>query len=301
MHIPCFIVERCWHKTKISNTMKFGINTFLFTFPFTNESAKWFKTFKKWGFDAVEIAVDEPANIDPAYLRAELDKAKLSCCSVCACLGPGRDLRGTPEEQQTSKDYIKKLVDQAVVLGAANVAGPLYSVVGRKGPVPPDEYKKQWKTVVANLKELAAYAKARGVTLCIEPLNRFETDFINTVDQALKMVKAVNSPALKIHLDTFHMNIEEKCLGEAIKKAGKYLAHFHACGSDRGTPCNDHLNWDCISKALKAIKYDGPVVIESFTQDVKIIAAAAAIWRKIEPSRQEIAIKGLKNLKKYLK
>jgi D-psicose/D-tagatose/L-ribulose 3-epimerase len=97
------------------------------------------------------------------------------------------------------------------------------------------------------------------------------------------------------------MNIEEKCLGEAIKKAGKYLAHFHACGSDRGTPGNDHLNWDCISKALKAIKYDGPVVIESFTQDVKIIAAAAAIWRKIEPSRQEIAIKGLKNLKKYLK
>jgi D-psicose/D-tagatose/L-ribulose 3-epimerase len=135
----------------------------------------------------------------------------------------------------------------------------------------------------------------------MEPLNRFETDFINTVDQALDMISDVGSPALKLHYDTFHMNIEEKFQPAAIEKAGKLLGHFHACGCDRGTPGYDHIDWKGIAKALKKIKYNGDVVIESFTQDVKVIAKAAAIWRKIEPSREDIAVKGLEFLKKTLK
>lgn len=280
--------------------MKFGINTFLFTFPFTNESTKWFKTFTKWGFDAVEIAIDEPANVDPGLIRSELDQAGLACCSVCGAFGLDRDLRGTPEAQANSTKYLMALIDQAAVLGAPVVAGPVYSAVGRRDAVEPAEYRKQWKTVVKNLKPICKHALKRGVTIAVEPLNRFETDFINTVDQALELVADVGSPALKIHLDTFHMNIEQKCQADAIKKAGKLLAHFHACGSDRGTPGNDHIAWDGIAKALKQVKYDGGVVIESFTKDVKIIAAAAAIWRQIEPSREEIATKGLKFLRKTL-
>jgi len=132
-------------------------------------------------------------------------------------------------------------------------------------------------------------------------LNRFETDFINTCDQGLKMIKDVDSKALKLHLDTFHMNIEEKNQAKAIKKAGKYLGHFHACGSDRGTPGNDHIDWKPIVAALKSIRYTGDVVIESFTTDVKVIAKAAAIWRRMEPTRDEIAVKGLKFLKKAFK
>lgn len=280
--------------------MRFGINTFLFTSPFTNASTKLFKTFKKWGFDTVEIPIEDPAHIDPAFVKAELDKAGLVCGSVCACLGPDRDLRGTPEQQKTSMEYLKACIDHAVALGCPRVVGPVYSSVGRAEAVPPAEYKKQWKTVVKNLKELCAYAQKRGVEICMEPLNRFETDFINTVDQALRMVKDVGSPALKIHYDTFHMNIEEKCQATAIRKVGKLLGHFHACGCDRGTPGNDHIDWDGIADALKKVKYNGDVVIESFTQDVKVIARAAAIWRKIEPSREDIAVKGLKFLKRKL-
>jgi len=153
--------------------------------------------------------------------------------------------------------------------------------------------------VVKNLKELCKYAQERGRQVCMEPLNRFETDFMNTADQALKMVKDVGSPALKIHLDTFHMNIEEKQQGKSIRKVGKLLGHFHACGTDRGTPGNDSLDWKPIVAALKAVGYKGDVVIESFTTDVKVIARAAAIWRRIEPTRNEIAVKGLKNLKKF--
>jgi len=153
---------------------------------------------------------------------------------------------------------------------------------------------------VRHLKTLAKAAEKRGQQICLEPLNRFETDFINTCDQALKMVKDVGSPALRIHLDTFHMNIEEKNQAAAIRKAGKLLAHFHACGSDRGTPGNDHIDWKPIAKALKDIGYKGDVVIESFTTDVKVIARAAAIWRRMEPTRDEIAVKGLGFLRKTL-
>ena len=278
--------------------MRFGINSFLFTSPFTTESSALFRQFRRWGFDTVEIPIEDPSHIDPAKVRAAADKAGIAIGSVCACMGPGRDFRGTAEEQATAMTYCKALIDQAVVLGCPSLIGPVYSVVGKADAVEPAQQKQEWALVVKNLKELAAYARAKGVTICIEPLNRFETDFLNTCDQGLRLVRAVKSPAVKLHLDTFHMNIEEKDQAAAILKAGKLLGHFHACGSDRGTPGGDHIAWPSIVKALKAVGYKGDVVIESFTTDVKVIARAAAIWRRIEPRRNDIAIKGLAFLRK---
>jgi D-psicose/D-tagatose/L-ribulose 3-epimerase len=280
--------------------MRFGLNTFLFTSPFNNEKTKLFKKFRQWGFETVELPIEDPSHIDPAHVKRELDKAGLVCGSVCACMGPDRDLRGTPRQQKIGFNYLKDLLDQMVVLDCPSLIGPVYSATGRADAVPAAEYKQQWKTVVKHLKTLSSYAEERGKQICLEPLNRFETDFINTCDQALRMVKDVNSPALKIQLDTFHMNIEEKNQAAAIRKAGKHLAHLHACGCDRGTPGNDHIDWKGIAKALKEVGYDGDVVIESFATNVKLIAKAAAIWRKIEPSQEEIALKGLKFLQRIL-
>src|SRR5689334_7083249 len=120
--------------------MRFGINTFLFTSPFTNDSTKLFPQFKKWGIETVEIAVEDPPHIDPAYVKSELDKNKLACGSMCACLGPDRDLRGTPEQQKAALEYMQKIIDQMVVLGCPSMIGPVYSSVGRADAVPPDEY-----------------------------------------------------------------------------------------------------------------------------------------------------------------
>lgn len=280
--------------------MRIGINTFLFTSPFTNDSTALFATFRKWGFDSVEIAIEDPSHIDPAHVKRELDRHGLVCGSVCAAMGPDRDFRGDATQQKNAMTYLTGLLDQMVVLDCPSLIGPVYSSVGRADAVPEKEYARQWKTVVKNLKKLSAYAHKRGRQICLEPLNRFETDFINTCDQALAMIKDVGSPALRLHLDTFHMNIEEKNQAAAIRKAGRHLAHFHACGSDRGTPGGDHIDWPAIAKALKAVKYKGDVVIESFTSDVKVIARAAAIWRKIEPSQKHIAVNGLKFLRKTL-
>ena len=279
--------------------MRFGINSFLYTSPFTTDSVKLFPKFKKWGFDTVEIPVEAPEHIDPAKVKAAADKAGIAIGSICACMGPGRDFRGTAEEQATGMAYCKALVDQAAIMGCPRLLGPIYSVVGKADAVEPAQQKEEFKLVVKNLKELAAYAAAKGITLCIEPLNRFETDFLNTTDKGLALIKAVGAKNVVLHLDTFHMNIEEKNQAAAILKAGKLLGHFHACGSDRGTPGGDHIDWKPIVAALKKINYQGDVVIESFTTDVKVIARAAAIWRKIEPKRDDIAVKGLANLKRF--
>lgn len=277
--------------------MQFGINTFLFTSPFNNGSVKYFPKFKEWGFDSVEIALEEPSAIDPGYVRQELDKHGLRCHTVCAAMGPDYDMRGTEAQQQAAHAYLRSLIDVMPALGADLLAGPLYSSVGRADAVSPEDYKEQWNLVVKNLRDVASYAGDRGLKIAIEPLNRFETDFLNTVEQALQLIDAIGHPLVLIHYDSFHMNIEEKDQAKAILKAGRHLGHFHACGCDRGTPGGDHIEWQGIKKALQEIGYNGEIAIESFTQDVKVIAKAAAIWRQIEPSQQAIAEDGVKFLR----
>lgn len=277
--------------------MRFGINTFLFSSPFTNDSTAWFPQFKAWGFDGVEIALEDPANIDPAHVRAELDRHGLRADVLCAAMGPGRDLRGTPDEQADCLAYLNALLDVMPTLGSTLLVGPLYSAVGRAEQTSPDERQQQWATVVDHLRTLAARAEREGLRIGLEPLNRFETDFINTGEQVLQLVEAVGSPAVGVHFDTFHMNIEEKALPAAIRRAGSRLWHLHACGNDRGTPGNDHTDWPGIAAALREIGYEGYATIESFTVDVKAMAKAAAIWRQIEPSREEIAVRGLAYLR----
>jgi len=281
--------------------MNFGINTFLFTSPFTNDSVALFPRFKKWGFDSVEIAIEDVSDINPSLIKKAIDENGLTCSSICAAMGPGRDLRGTKKEQNIAIDYIKSVLNIMPELGCPILIGPLYSSVGRAEPVEKEQYKIQWNIVIEHLKMLSDYAAQLGLKLAIEPLNRYETDFINTSDQGLKMINDVANDALLLHLDTYHMNIEEKDPAKAILNAGSKLGHFHACGSDRGTPGGDQINWENIRAALKKINYLGSVVIESFTPDVKVIAKAASIWRNFEPSQEDIAIKGLQFLKSFFK
>ncbi len=138
--------------------MRFGINTFLFTSPFTTESISLFPQFKKWGFDSVEIALEDASHIDPVTVKKALDDNGLVCGSICAAMGGGRDLRGTAEEQKGSLDYLKAVIDLSPALGHPTLIGPLYSAVGRAELVAPDDYKKQWDTVVKHLRGLAAHA-----------------------------------------------------------------------------------------------------------------------------------------------
>ncbi len=235
--------------------------------------------------------------MDGVLIKTAIEKHYLKCTSVAAVFGPGRDLRGTPEQQQTSIKYIKEVIDFTNAAGGELLVGPLYSCVGRADAVSAKEYALQEQTVVKHLKELCKYAAEKKIKLAIEPLNRFETDFINTCEQGLSLVEKIGSDWLYLHLDTFHMNIEEKHLGESIKKAVSRLALLNACGSDRGTPGGDHTNWYEIKDALFTINYSGQLVIKSFTPEVKVIAKAASIWRTMDGSGENIARRRLKFLK----
>ncbi|MEO1863544.1 MAG: sugar phosphate isomerase/epimerase family protein, partial [Verrucomicrobiia bacterium] len=195
--------------------MRFGINSFLFVSPFVTQSTRLFSKFKKWGFDTVELPIEAPEHIDSVKVKKALDRAGLACGSVCACMGPGRDFRGSAKDQSEAMKYCKALIDHMVNLDCPSLIGPVYSVVGKADAVDPNDQKKEFALVVKNLKVLAAYAEKKGVQICVEPLNRFETDFLNTCEKGLRLIKAVGSPALKLHLDTFHMNIEEKNQGKA--------------------------------------------------------------------------------------
>jgi len=176
--------------------------------------------------------------------------------------------------------------------------GPFYSAVGRTWQQTEAERQSDLELVVASLKELGAYAADHGVVICLEPLNRFETSFMNLASQIAELVDRVDSPGVAMMLDTFHMHIEERNSGDAIRLAGKRLKHIHTCESDRGAPGTGQVHWDLVAQAIKDIGYNGPLVIESFTPKVKSIARAAAIWRPLADSPEALAENGYQFLKK---
>jgi D-psicose/D-tagatose/L-ribulose 3-epimerase len=186
------------------------------------------------------------------------------------------------------------------MLHATALVGPLYAAVGRQWQATPDQRKRDLERCAKNLKQVAKYAEDKGITLAMEPLNRFETSFINLTEQALELVRMIDSPRVKLMMDTFHANIEEKSLGKAIEAAGSLLVHMHANENDRGTPGTGHVAWTEIAAALKKVKFSGALVIESFSTEVKEIARAAAVWRPLAATPDILAKDGLAFLKKLM-
>tara|TARA_B110000037_G_scaffold219526_1_gene284888 strand:+ start:552 stop:1427 length:876 start_codon:yes stop_codon:yes gene_type:complete len=281
--------------------MRLGLNTFLVSPGFTDADLPLIQNFKSYGAEVVELAIVDPAAVTMSRLVQTLDSAGFRQTVVCGTFGLGRDLRGNSEEQANSTRYIIELIEIAKRLGSKVVCGPMYSSVGRTNRHSPQERESQLQLIAENLKPLCKRAEDAGVVLAIEPLNRFETDCINTVDQALDLIDRVGSPALKIHIDTFHMNIEEDDSSNAILKAGQHIGHVHASASHRGLLGQDQVDWEGVLGALLKIGYDEDIVIESFCEDNAVIAKAAAIWRKLYDSPQQLSIEGLAFLENNLK
>jgi D-psicose/D-tagatose/L-ribulose 3-epimerase len=255
---------------------------------------------KQLGFDWIEVPLESLDELD--FKRsAEIIAATGMGVSTCAAMGPDRDLI---HADKTIRDngiaYIKGAIQATQTLGATNLVGPLYSAVGRTWQSTDEERARDTDLLVENLGELASFAGDHGVVLCVEPLNRFETSFINLAEQVIEVVDRVDHPNCQVMLDTFHMNIEEKSSGDAIRAVGKRLKHLHSCENDRGAPGSGHVTWQEVARAVKDIQYDGPVVIESFTPKVKSIARAAAIWRPLADSPDALASNGLKFLRQLL-
>ena len=213
--------------------------------------------------------------------------------TVCGAFGPDRDLsHEDPAVRATGIDYVKRCVDLAAELGAPHFVGPMYSAVGKTRLLDPGERAAQRALAVESLKHVADYAADHDVALAVEPLNRFETDLVNTAEQALELLDLVGSVQLGVLLDTFHMNIDEKSIGDAVRLVGDRLLQVHTCENDRGTPGTGHVQWSELFAALQDIAFTGPLVIESFTPAVKEIAKAVSLWRPLDAEPDELARRG---------
>jgi D-psicose/D-tagatose/L-ribulose 3-epimerase len=280
--------------------IEYGINTFTWISPFKTKHLALLDKAKAMGFDLVEIPIESETDIDYAK-AAEAFKRTGLACSVCAVMGPSRDPAHADKAiQQGGIEYLKHLVDATVAMGGNRIGGPIYAAVGRTWQATPTQHKRELERCARNLKKVAKYAEDKGVVLAMEPLNRFETSFINLAEQAVELVQMVDSPAIRIMIDTFHANIEEKSVGRAIEIAGPYLVHIHANENDRGIPGSGHVAWNEVAAALKKVNYSGAMVIESFTTQVKEIARAAAIWRPPAPDQDMLATEGMAFLRKLM-
>jgi D-psicose/D-tagatose/L-ribulose 3-epimerase len=280
--------------------MIYGINTFLWASPFKTQHLPLLDKGKALGFDLVEIPIEGTQDIDYAKAAEAYARNGLKC-SLCAVMGPDRDPAHEDEaKQKGGVVYLRHCIDAAATLHATALVGPLYASVGRQWQATPDQRKRDLERCAKNLKDVARYAEDKGVTLALEPLNRFETSFINLTEQALELMHMVGSSRVKLMMDTFHANIEEKSLGKAIEAAGANLVHMHANENDRGTPGTGHVAWNEVAAALKKVKFDGTLVIESFSTEVKEIARAAAVWRPLAPTPDGLAKDGLAFLKKLM-
>jgi D-psicose/D-tagatose/L-ribulose 3-epimerase len=277
----------------------FGVSTWLWTSPFNRETIALFPKIKSFGYDAVEIPVEDPSLIDLDLVKKALADYGLKPI-ICGAFGPSRDLtHDDPAFHQTCFTYLDACLEIASELGAGFVAGPMYSAVGKARLVSPEQRQVEWERAVTNLRKVCRRAGEFGLDLAIETLNRFETDLINTSEDLMRLIGDINEPQAKAVLDGFHLNIEEPDLESAIRRVGDKLIHVQVSENYRGTPGTGQTNWAAWKRGLEAINYQGTISIESFTPQVKELAGAVCIWKPLVPSQDGFASEGLKFLKKW--
>lgn len=282
----------------MSKKISFGVSTWLWEAPFSTSSVALFPKIKKLGFDVVEIPIEDPSLINVKEVKRALEENDLKP-SICIVFGNDKDLTSEDTSlHQNCFEHAEKCFAVATELGVDFVAGPLYAAVGKARLAPAEEKKKEWQRAVTNLRTLSGIGKKHGLDIALEPLNRFESDLINTADDVVRLLDAINESNMKIILDSFHMTIEEQDIRKAINTAGNRLIHVQVSENHRGIPGTGLTPWEEFSKGLEDVNYDGAIVIESFTPEIPELAAAVNIWKKLADSQDAFASDGLKFLKK---
>ncbi|MCX6090685.1 MAG: sugar phosphate isomerase/epimerase family protein [Atribacterota bacterium] len=278
--------------------MKYGVFAFIWVTNFTRNELYLLEKAKAMGFEGIEISMNESFITSGPIpeLKVESKKVGIQCLSSTGLDSQHNIISPDSTIRKKGMDRLKKCLDIAAELGSEILSGVLYAPWGEfTGKARTEE---EWDHCKQGLWEAAEYARKCGVVLAIEPVNRFESYFLNTAQEARKLVDEIGSDYIKIHLDTFQMNIEENSLDEAILTAGNKLGYIHCCESHRGIPGTGHIEWEDFFRALFEVGYQGWLTIENFTPDIMLqeFGKQVAIWRKIaEPN--DVAQKGLVFLK----
>ncbi len=251
---------------------------------------------KKMGYDSVEIPVFTPTTLALQAVQAALREHGLTC-TVSTAMPSDLNLIDAAR-RDAGVDFLRQVIDVAAQLGASLICGPLAAPVGeRRGR---GYTAAEWDSCVLGLQAAGQLAADQGITLALEPLNRFETFIVNTVADGVRLMNAVDNLAVGLLLDTFHMHIEEKSTAAAIRHAGPHLKHFHASENDRGTVGTGQVAWPSVFGALRDIDYSGQIVVESFGHAIPELAGAACVWRSLAASPEALANGSIQYLRKHL-
>ncbi|MEV8172033.1 sugar phosphate isomerase/epimerase family protein [Microbacterium sp. NPDC077486] len=274
-----------------------AVNTWVWTSPLTDDTLEPLaRTAARMGYDALELPLESVGDWDPLRARTVLDGLGMGAVVVGA-MGPGRSLLARAGDVAATQDYLRACLDAAAVLGASIVAGPFYAPTGVTWRMDEAERAKVVGELRENLAPLAREAAAIGVTLAVEPLNRYETSVLNTVAQSLDALAPLLGAGVGLALDTYHLNIEEKRPADAVRAAGATIAHVQVCGSDRGAVGDDHTDWPEMLRALDDAGYRGVLGLESFTGENATIAVAASVWRPLAASQDDLAARSIAHLR----
>nr|AUN37047.1 D-tagatose 3-epimerase [uncultured bacterium] len=276
--------------------MKTAMNLLLWTAAADRSHFPLLKNIKNWGFDGVELPMFSHDGSPWKELDKTLDDLELGR-TVVACLPAGTSIISDDAgERQAAIDFLLGCVDNCAVVKADTLAGPFYSPVGKLVGRGPNDDERQ--RAAEGFRTVGEHAQKAGIALSIEPLNRFETYFINTCADSAKLVDAIGLDNVGFLFDTFHSNIEEKKVDTAIRHAARQINHVHISANDRATPGEDHVRWEEVFSALKSIEYDKWLTIEAFGAWLPELAGATCIWRTMAPSEEHVARHGLDFIKR---
>ncbi len=278
--------------------MKFGVNTLIWGASFGPSDFHLLPRIKESGFDGIEVPILDPGAFQAGAVAGELNRIGLECTAV-TIVPLGSSLASSDSaERERACAHLKDCIAAARDAGVTLLSGPFYTPVGYLTGV--RRTIDEWKWVVDCWQRLKPAVHAAGIEIGIEPLNRFETYFLNTTADAVRLCEEIGDPAIGILFDTFHANIEEKSLKAAVWQAAPYLKHLHTCENDRGVPGSGHVAWPEFFAAVAEIGYDRWLTIESFGFAQGALSAAAAIWRDLAATPDAIAFEGVAFLRAQL-
>ena len=279
----------------MSAHLRYAVHAYAWTSSWSNDDLAVLDHAKGFGLDAVEIPLMEPDLVDPTAIRERAERAGIGVCTSVALpvdADPTSDDEGVRE---AALAFLNRCSDLAAGMGAPLMTGVTYAGHGRMLEERPTRVHMERSAEV--LRAAARHAAELGVTLGIEPCNRYEVFLVNTADQAIELAEMIGEDNVGIHLDAYHMNIEEEGFEAPVRRVGDRLRHFHLSESHRGIPGRGVVDWEAVMRGLNGISYDGLVGLESFAEMSPAMRAATCIWRDLAPSSDELVGEGLAYLK----
>lgn len=250
---------------------------------------------KGWGYDGVELPVFEADEQKFSQVGKKLSELGLECTAVTVCTPEENPISSDAKIREAGLSRLKRMIDMCAASGATHMCGPIHSALGEFSGA--GRTADEWNYGKETLAKAADYAQEHDVMLVCEYLNRFECYFLNCAEDCAQFTREVNHPHLKMMYDSFHANIEEKSITSAVKACADQMVHVHISENDRSTPGEGGVNWDETFSALKEVNYDGWLMIEAFGLALPELAAATRIWRKMFPTEEHLATKGLEFMK----